>query len=253
MIKLNGIEIKPTIFPDKTSQVWKLDVPLENFPFGNKIEWDFENEAEFLHVAQLVDLLKSYKNWGYVFLHIPFFPFARQDKEISNTTTFAKSTFVKLLKNLEFFEITTLDIHSLGDFRSLPQLKNITPEEYIQSAIRAVEPTVILYPDKGAKERYEYMLEGLEFVYCEKIRDQLSGEIIGLKLKDQILTTDRALIVDDICDGGRTFIEVAKILKEQGVNEISLYTTHGIYSKGTQVLRDAGIKRIFNYKGEVLT
>lgn len=33
--------------------------------------------------------------------------------------------------------------------------------------------------------------------------------------------------------------------------EVYLYTTHGIYSKGTKILFDNGIDRIFNRKGEV--
>jgi ribose-phosphate pyrophosphokinase len=41
------------------------------------------------------------------------------------------------------------------------------------------------------------------------------------------------VIIDDICDGGRTFIELAKAIKEQreGV-EIYLVVTHGIFSAG---------------------
>ncbi len=39
-------------------------------------------------------------------------------------------------------------------------------------------------------------------------------------------------IVDDICDGGRTFIELAKTLKEKGAEKIYLYITHGIFSNG---------------------
>ncbi len=40
------------------------------------------------------------------------------------------------------------------------------------------------------------------------------------------------VIVDDICDGGRTFIELAKTLKEGGAQRVVLYVTHGIFSKG---------------------
>ena len=53
----------------------------------------------------------------------------------------------------------------------------------------------------------------------------------GLSRKDK-----KVLIVDDICDGGRTFIELAKVLRAKGAETVDLYTTHGIYSKGTKVL-----------------
>ena len=48
-----------------------------------------------------------------------------------------------------------------------------------------------------------------------------------------------------------TFKLTAEKLLTCGANSVSLYTTHGIYSKGIQTLRDSGISRIFNRKGEV--
>ena len=58
MIKLNGHIITPTIFPDKTSQVWKLEQDWF-FPTNNVITWEFENEAEFMQLAQLNDLVQA--------------------------------------------------------------------------------------------------------------------------------------------------------------------------------------------------
>ena len=56
MILLNGEEIKPTIFPDKTSQIWKLPKKVLN---DSRIEviWYFENESELFHICQISDLL----------------------------------------------------------------------------------------------------------------------------------------------------------------------------------------------------
>lgn len=42
MIKLNGYEVKPTIFPDGTSQVWKLP-EMSILNSVNVITWEFEN------------------------------------------------------------------------------------------------------------------------------------------------------------------------------------------------------------------
>ena len=49
------------------------------------------------------------------------------------------------------------------------------------------------------------------------------------------VTGKSVLIADDICDGGRTFIELAKVLKERGAAHIHLHVTHGIFSKGKAV------------------
>ena len=41
------------------------------------------------------------------------------------------------------------------------------------------------------------------------------------------------VIIDDICDGGRTFVELAKVIKEnQSDAKIYLIVTHGIFSAG---------------------
>ncbi|MNQ12726.1 ribose-phosphate pyrophosphokinase [compost metagenome] len=61
----------------------------------------------------------------------------------------------------------------------------------------------------------------------------MSGEHV-LELED--LAGENVLVVDDICDGGRTFTELAKVLKQYDLGSLSLYITHGIFSAGVEVL-----------------
>ncbi len=248
MIKLNGIEIKPTIFPDGTSQVWKI--PKITSKVLNKIEWEFESEAEIMHLTQLCVLIEKLD--GVVTdLFIPYFPYARQDKKITNETTFAKQVFNGFLFNLpNILKITTIDIHSSEMHYS--SVKNIFPLDEINFTIEQAEPTLLAYPDKGAKERYGDFGD-LPTCSFSKDRDQSTGHIknlflneLGVNIKDEDV-----LIIDDICDGGMTFKLTAEKLLQSGANSVSLYTTHGIYSKGIQTLKDSGISRIFNRKGEV--
>lgn len=86
--------VNVTIFPDKTSQVWKLDPEIleeENV----EIIWRFDHEGELFQLQQLRDLLYSYHVWPS--LYIEYLPYARQDKRISNETTWALSSFAQLL------------------------------------------------------------------------------------------------------------------------------------------------------------
>jgi len=62
---------------------------------------------------------------------------------------------------------------------------------------------------------------------------------------------DRVLIIDDICDGGRTFIEITKLLLQAGVESVSLHVSHGLFSQGIDVLKEAGIKTVYTAKGKV--
>lgn len=50
-------------------------------------------------------------------------------------------------------------------------------------------------------------------------------------------------IVDDICDGGGTFIGTAAMLKSKGAAKVVLIVSHGIFSKGERL---EGIDEIFS-------
>lgn len=248
MISLNGYKIVPTIFPDKTSQVWKI--PQEYLSPVSHIIWEFENEAELIHLAQLQFLLKEINR--FTILEIPYLPYARQDKCITNDATFALQPFARIIAGMDFNKIVTFDAHSKV-FGQMMDSENIEPTDEINAAIKKTNSALIGYPDGGAWLRYSHLLNR-EYICAEKKRDPRTGWITELTIKNQ--TDDfkerSVLIVDDICDGGATFIMFAKLLYKQGASEVSLYTSHGIYSKGIQVLKDAGITRIFNRKGEVL-
>ncbi len=245
MIKLNGHLITPTVFPDKTSQVWKID----NSHFvldRNVITWEFEHEGEFMQLAQLKMLLDVRFDFKTV-LRLPYLPYARQDKAILNDATFAFYPFVHLLNSLRFDKVIVFDPHNVAETtRMIHNVEVMMPNvEAIAKKVKS-EP---VYPDAGAAKRYDAPSKALR---CEKVREPLSGAITGVKVIGKVKKTSY-IIIDDICDGGRTFIEVAKKLYEAGAKEVHLYISHGIFSKGLEPLRDAGIRRIFTRNGEVLT
>ncbi len=253
MIYLNDIEITPTIFPDNTSQVWKIDET--PFAHGNNdftILWVFENEAELIHIAQLSDLIwaKCDESDPTIKLHMPYLPYGRQDKEISNTSTFALLTFALIINQMNFHEVSSIDAHSDVAEEFINNFKNIEPTHYINHASRCLIADTgnlisFAYPDKGASERYNFVVD----IIGHKVRDQETGYIKEYRIEGDPKGKD-ILIVDDLVDGGMTFILMAKELYKQGANSVHLYASHGIFSKGLKVLKDAGIKRIFTKEGE---
>ena len=78
---------------------------------------------------------------------------------------------------------------------------------------------------------------GLTVVEAKKVRDVATGQIMKTEIdSDQLVGVDTAIIVDDICDGGRTFTELSKVIRESGFQgELILCVTHGIFSKGLDV------------------
>lgn len=246
MIKTHtGEIIKPTIFPDGTSQVWNIGEDNFRTPFAT-IEWTFENEAELIHIAQLKLLFEALGKP--VHLSVPYLPYARQDKEITNNSTFALHSFVTLLNSLNFESITAFDPHPL----IVPFLQNFTaikPDIEINKTILECNADSVCFPDKGALDRYSRFVR-TPWICGNKTRNQSTGNITSHFLSGEY--ADRSvLIVDDICDGGSTFIKIATLLKEKTAKEINLYVSHGLFTKGIQILRDAGINRIFTRNVEI--
>jgi ribose-phosphate pyrophosphokinase len=73
-------------------------------------------------------------------------------------------------------------------------------------------------------------------VECSKSRDVKTGKLTGFKVYAEDLEGKDCLIVDDICDGGGTFIGLAGELKKKNAGNLYLAVTHGIFSKGFEEL-----------------
>ena len=101
---------------------------------------------------------------------------------------------------------------------------------------------VLVSPDAGAYKKVfdvakEFKIE--KIITATKVRDVKTGKILRTEIP--VLDQHRNLkyvIVDDICDGGRTFIELAKAIKDsRPTAEIYLIVTHGIFSAGFDELK----------------
>ena len=246
MIKLfiDKVEHKftTTIFPDGTSQVWKIDsIPDWTHLSLVEIVWHFENEAELIHVCQLARLVnEEITDVGVIIA--PYLPYARQDKSVANGQSFALETVKRILNSAGIHRIITFDAHSKSH-----GVVSLSPTEFHKSIFTH---DVVCFPDKGAAERYGSAdaFGKAPIIHCEKIRNQGTGEITGLKVvgaTPDLLFDRKVLIVDDICDGGMTFIKVSEALQEFKPKQVDLAVSHGIFSKGKHVLYSAGIREIF--------
>lgn len=175
-------------------------------------------------------------------LVLPYFPYARQDRVTQNNVAFSLKVAAKLIDDLGYDEVITCDVHSdvtpalVRGMRVLSQHEIITRhfpglDSFIKSDI-----TAIIAPDAGSAKKAFSIAAAykLPLFQASKIRNTTTGEITGTKINDDMRNYE-CLIVDDICDGGRTFIELAKALRDLGAKKVYLYVTHGIFSKGYEV------------------
>jgi ribose-phosphate pyrophosphokinase len=236
--------VNPTIFNDGTSQVWKVKILQESFSqvLTTTILWQYENEAELFHVAQLSNLIDSYKGYPqpYKVLYIPFLPYGRQDKPILNNTTFAQYTFGSIINSLKFDKVVSFDPHG---HTNIEKFHRISANSIIEKVFVDGGYDVYAFPDGGACERYQHepSVNGIKY------RNQTTGEIIDYELvTDGIdLEGKKILVVDDLLDGGATFIKLAALLAPYKPSMMGLYTSHAIASKGYEHLTEAGYSEFY--------
>jgi len=240
------VTFETSIFPDKTSQVWHLNSDLFNAHYQITFHWE-GNEAEIFHLCQLVDLIRYNADDAYIHVTIPYLPFARQDKPVSQNCTFALTTFANLLNSKKLDIVSSFDVHSNMAGKLIRNFHNTTPEMFHYTTHVKYKPDVVFYPDAGAAKRYSKANNEI-ILYGEKVRNQQTGTIEGYRVCNSglfDLQDKRVLILDDLCDGGATFITAAKALKELGVKNIALCVSHGLFSKGLEEMKAAGIIEFF--------
>lgn len=171
-------------------------------------------------------------------LYIPYLPYARQDRVCCPGEALSIKVFADLINSQNYRAVTIVDPHS--DV-STALINNVIVIEQHDIACRVIEKgDIIVSPDAGSlKKCYKLaQITGNHVIAAEKVRDVRTGEIIRTDIRCGDITGQNVIIIDDICDGGATFIALARELKKFNVGKIKLYVTHGIFSKGVQVFED---------------
>lgn len=194
-------------------------------------------------------------------LHIKYLPYARQDRVALQGEAFGLKVMADLINSLNLDSVVLYDPHSLV----APALFNnsIVEEQHvllvplifsgIYKAQEEGKTVMFLAPDAGAKKKTDILasLFEAEAVSATKVRDPDTGKLSKTHIYqedlDILCKADEIYIADDICDGGGTFILLAKHLREKGITaNLHLAVTNGIFSKGKEVLTTY-FKRVTTY------
>jgi ribose-phosphate pyrophosphokinase len=184
-------------------------------------------------------------------IEIPYLPYARQDRVCAPGQAFSLKVLADVLQVTAPDRLAVWDCHSPVGIE-LTGAINVDASNIVKASkeLRTLieqENTVLVCPDKGARSRCESMAKALgerPLVYCEKVRDPATGKILGTEVHIDSLEGTTAVITDDICDGGMTFIKIAEQLKAKRADKVVLFVTHGIFSKGLSVF-DGLVDHIF--------
>ncbi|WDO13713.1 ribose-phosphate diphosphokinase [Flavobacterium sp. WW92] len=172
---------------------------------------------------------------------IPYFPAARQDRVMIAGEPLSVKVYADILNSLKLNKVTVFDAHSEVTSALLDNCEVISNHAFIAEVLKKIGNDVkLISPDGGALKKIykvsEY-LGGIDVVECSKSRDVKTGKLSGFKVYDDNLQGIDCLIVDDICDGGGTFIGLAEELKKKNAGKLYLAVSHGIFNKGFDVFQ----------------
>jgi ribose-phosphate pyrophosphokinase len=197
---------------------------------------------DLIELAQLKSALDGVQDWYHRVLELMYLPYARADRRFVPGDSHGLQVFGELINALKFDAVYTFDVHSAAAPLRIDNLIDLSPiyhYDQITPIIKELggpEGLCLIAPDKGAQLRYDLERFGPVLV-GEKLRDQKTGKLSGFKISPGVQRFEKGLIVDDICDGGGTFVGLAKEIHRLNPEiELSLYVSHGIFSKGTRAL-----------------
>ena len=192
---------------------------------------------------------------------IPYLPYARQDRIATHGDPLAIAVLASLISAAGITHVKTIDLHSHASIDIFKQagihLESVSPIKYIEKYLERIhvslDKVAFIAPDKGAHEKTERYCKALDVdkaIQCGKTRSPIDGSLMGFFVDNDFSVSKERLIkegvtdlviVDDICDGGGTFLGVADAIRKAYGSlslpyHLHLWTTHGIYSKGVEVL-----------------
>lgn len=197
-------------------------------------------------VASLRELNPELK----IHLYTPYIMGARSDRKFEDGgNNYLRDVLSPVINSLNFKTVTCIDPHSDVLEACIKGFKKESNEKFLRIGLDTFlgplklhgEEFILVSPDAGASKKIYKLAEQIgykrDIITCSKDRD-LDGKLTKciVPMKPEYTTKD-LIIIDDICDGGATFINIAKEIKAKGLdNKIYLIVTHGIFSAGFEQL-----------------
>ena len=262
MITLNGTKIKFKTFPNGESFAdidRKTVNPMKN---SNTILFEFESDKDIFSLMCIKDFVDE--NWPAVPCHLimPYIPYSRMDRA-EEQRLFTLKSFTKLINSLNFTTVTVWEPHSDVSPALINRVRVINKSSYLAILVMRKEiegvflsspnsfPSSLstslyisesekekgkekgiyfVFPDAGAEKRYSKQIKYPNIITCSKTRDFETGEIKKIELNGYEKAQDCrvAIIVDDLCSRGGTFVSTAAQLREflPHLEKIILCVTH---------------------------
>jgi ribose-phosphate pyrophosphokinase len=206
---------------------------------STKIYARLRNSDDIIKLMMVVDAIRRRSLFD-ITAYIPYVPYARQDRVCNPGEALSIKVMSDIINSLEFKKISVFDPHSNVTTALLKRCEAIPNYVLVAHATNKLRLKNLKFvsPDEGAEKKIFHLgkfISNFQVARAGKKRNLATGEIIETVLYDDVSGYD-CLVCDDLCDGGRTFIELAKKLKDGGAKDLYLVVSHGIFSAGLDEL-----------------
>ena len=249
------IPIVDSVFPGGEEYI-RLDREVDQ-ACSFKITARLQSSKSIMQLLMVKNALDNAYPKSYIEVVIPYLPYARQDRVCSAGEAFSLEVMLKIIDSMKFNHVQLFDVHNSGALTSLESICDVKGKwdilkPRIGEKIRGLGgdlDLVLVSPDRGAELEVNGIAKNIRAIAGGSVRVVLSHKErspdgLSISIKNKIIS-DKYFIIDDIYDGGMTFIKLAEQLKEiNPASKIYLYVTHGIFSKGLEVF-DGLIDKIY--------
>jgi ribose-phosphate pyrophosphokinase len=167
---------------------------------------------------------------------IPWYAYSRQDRKTKPREPITARLVAEMLKVAGADRIMTMDLHvgQIEGFFSFP-VDHLTAmhtfvDHFVDEGFQNAPDTVVVAPDTGEVKMAKRLADhlALPWAIVNKIRrgpgesevTHVIGEVSGR----------RAILIDDIIDGGGTMVGAAEALLSEGATEVYAAATHAVFS-----------------------
>jgi ribose-phosphate pyrophosphokinase len=168
---------------------------------------------------------------------IPYFSFGRSDKKDTPRISITARLVADLLKTSGATHVMSMMFHS-------PQVHGFfaTPTDHLSSrpvfkeylSTRDLSGAIIVAPDMGQAKSAARFARAMNLPVAAGNKERISDSkvVISGLVGNQVKGHKRALIYDDEIATGGSIHELSRVLIEEGVEDILVVCTHGLFTQG---------------------
>jgi ribose-phosphate pyrophosphokinase len=191
------------------------------------------------HLMELLMMLDIARSAAASEVHaiIPYYSFGRSDKKDAPRISITARLVADLLKTAGATHVMSMIFHSpqVHGFFGLPTdpLSSwIVFKQYLET--RDLNDAILVSPDMGQAKSAARFAKLLKLPIAAGNKERISDSVVKISglVGNQVRGHKCALVYDDEIATGGSIHEISRVLMEEGVEEILVICTHGVFTRG---------------------